>query len=46
MKVAVKSAENIFRQLTIDLSGFMGYKHKQYDDVTLFIARFLGPDEK
>ena len=43
MKLQVVTAENIFRQITIDLSGFMGYRHKQYDDVTLFVARFL-PD--
>ena len=42
MKVEVKTAENIFRNLTIDLSSFMGYKHKQYDDITLFIARNIG----
>ncbi len=42
MKTEVKTAENIFRQITIDLSSFMGYKHKQYDDITLFIARNVG----
>ena len=42
MKPPVKTAENIFRQITIDLSAFMGYKHKQYDDVTLFVARYVG----
>ncbi len=42
MKVEVKTAENIFRHLTIDLSSFMGYKHKQYDDITLFVARNVG----
>jgi serine phosphatase RsbU (regulator of sigma subunit) len=41
MKPAEKTAENIFNQLTIDLSAFMGYKHKQYDDVTLIVARFV-----
>lgn len=46
MKVPVKTSENIFRQLTIDLSAFMGYRHKQYDDITLFIARFLPGNEK
>jgi serine phosphatase RsbU (regulator of sigma subunit) len=46
MKVPVKTSENIFRQLTIDLSAFMGYRHKQYDDVTLFVARFLPENEK
>ena len=42
MKPPVKTAENIFRQITIDLSAFMGYKHKQYDDITLFVARYVG----
>lgn len=46
MKVSVKTSENIFRQITIDLSAFMGYRHKQYDDVTLFVARFLGSEDK
>lgn len=46
MDVQVKTAENIFRQITIDLSAFMGYRHKQYDDITLFVARFLGTDAK
>jgi len=39
----VKTSETIFRQITTNLSAFMGYRHKQYDDVTLFVARFL-PD--
>jgi serine phosphatase RsbU (regulator of sigma subunit) len=42
LKVADKTADNIFRQITIDLSAHMGYKHKQYDDITLFIARYTG----
>ena len=42
MKVSVKTSGNIFRQITIDLSAFMGYRHKQFDDITLFVARFLG----
>ncbi len=42
MKTDVKTAENIFRQITLDLSSFMGYKHKQYDDITLFVARNVG----
>lgn len=41
MKVEVKTSENIFRQITIDLSGFMYYRHKQYDDITLLVARFV-----
>ncbi len=46
MKLPVRSAGNIFRQITIDLSAFMWYKHKQFDDVTLFVAKLLWPDEK
>ncbi len=45
VKVPVKTAENIFRQITIDLSAFMGYKHKQFDDITLFVAKFLWQEE-
>lgn len=40
MKTEVKTAENIFCQITIDLSAYMGYKHKQYDDITLLVARY------
>ncbi len=43
MKIEVKTAENIFRQLTIDLSSFMGYRHKQYDDISLLVARYVEP---
>lgn len=40
LKVPEKSADNIFRQITVDLSAHMGYKHKQYDDISLFVARY------
>lgn len=40
MKTNEKTAENIFRQITVDLSAHMGYKHKQYDDITLLVARY------
>ena len=36
-----KTAASIFQKLTIDLSAFMGYNHKQYDDITLIVARFV-----
>lgn len=42
LKVPEKTADNVFRQITIDLSAHMGYKHKQYDDITLFVARYTG----
>jgi serine phosphatase RsbU (regulator of sigma subunit) len=46
MKTEEKTADNIFRQITIDLSAHMGYKHKQYDDITLFIAKYTGWEGK
>lgn len=39
-KVQIKTAENIFNSITIDLSAFMGYKHTQYDDISLIVARY------
>ncbi len=44
MKCWRKDATNIFQQITIDLSAFMGYKHKQYDDITLVVVRYLPPN--
>lgn len=38
MKLEVRTPEMVFRQLTIDLSAFMGYKHVQYDDITLAVV--------
>ncbi len=35
-----KSAENIFRKITIDLSAWMGYKYKQYDDISLIVVEY------
>ncbi len=40
-----KTASSIFQKLTIDLSAFMGYNHKQYDDITLIVARFVWPGQ-
>jgi serine phosphatase RsbU (regulator of sigma subunit) len=40
-----KTAASIFQKLTIDLSAFMGYNHKQYDDITLIVARFVWPGQ-
>jgi hypothetical protein len=40
MKTDTKTAENIFKSITIDLSAYMGYKCKQYDDITLLVARY------
>lgn len=46
MKCDQKSAPSIFQQITIDLSAFMGYKHKQYDDITLTVVKYLPPGSK
>jgi serine phosphatase RsbU (regulator of sigma subunit) len=43
MKSETKTAENIFQKITIDLSAFMGYKYRQFDDITLIVTRYL-PD--
>jgi serine phosphatase RsbU (regulator of sigma subunit) len=40
MKTEVRTPEMVFRQLTLDLSAFMGYKHVQYDDITLAIVGY------
>ena len=40
MKLALPNPETVFRQLTIDLSAFMGYNHVQYDDITLAVVGF------
>lgn len=46
MKCDLKNAKTIFEQITIDLSAFMGYKHVQYDDITLAVVRYLPFPEK
>lgn len=46
IKSESKTAESIFQKLTIDLSAFMGYRHKQYDDITLVVVRRVPPDVK
>jgi phosphoserine phosphatase RsbU/P len=46
MRSESKTSMSIFQQITIDLSAFMGYKHKQYDDITLVVIRYVAPTEK
>lgn len=41
MKCGRRDAATIFQQITIDLSAFMWYKHKQFDDITLIVAHYL-----
>ncbi|MDP5038924.1 MAG: serine/threonine-protein phosphatase [Candidatus Gracilibacteria bacterium] len=39
-----KSATSIFNNVTIELSKFMGYKHKQFDDITLAVVHYRGEE--
>jgi len=41
IKCGRRDAATIFQQITIDLSAFMGYKHKQYDDITLVVVQYV-----
>ncbi len=43
IKLDVKTAENIFRKITIDLSSWMWYQCKQYDDVSLVVVEYNLP---
>ena len=35
-----KNAYAIFKHITIELSKFMGYKFRQFDDITLIVVRY------
>lgn len=35
-----KNAYAIFKHITIELSRFMGYKYRQFDDITLIVVRY------
>lgn len=35
-----KNATNVFNNISIELSKFMGYKHTQLDDITLVVAHY------
>lgn len=41
----IRNPENVFRQITLDLSTFMGYKYKQFDDITLAVVGCTPPGE-
>lgn len=43
-KTSDKSARGVFNQVTIELSRFMGYKHRQFDDITLIAVEFRTAD--
>lgn len=40
MNVTIRTPETVFEQITINLSAFMGYKHVQYDDITLAVIGY------
>ncbi|MDD5770403.1 MAG: PP2C family protein-serine/threonine phosphatase [Candidatus Gracilibacteria bacterium] len=40
--INIKSARSVFNNITIMLSKFMGYKHKQFDDITLVVLHYKG----
>ncbi len=40
-----KSARGIFNHITVELSRFMGYSHRQFDDITLITIHFRENDE-
>ena len=41
-----KTATGIFKHITIELSKFMGYKPRQFDDITLIVVRYREPTEE
>ncbi len=41
-----RTARSIFRNISIQLSGFMGYKHTQLDDITLMTVQYKSKDYK
>lgn len=38
--INIKSARSVFNNITIMLSKFMWYKHKQFDDITLVVLHY------
>ncbi len=38
----VKTAQGVFNNITIELSRFMGYGHRQFDDITLIVLHYKG----
>ena len=40
IKLDVKTSENIFRKISIDLSAWMWYHCKQYDDISLAVVEY------
>lgn len=42
----LKTARSIFKNISINLSKFMGYQHIQLDDITLVTIQYKSPDYK
>ncbi len=40
----IKTARSVFKNISISLSQFMGYKHVQLDDITLITVQYISPD--
>lgn len=38
----VKTAQGVFNNITIELSKFMGYQYKQFDDISLITIHYVG----
>ena len=38
----VKTAQGVFNNITVELSKFMGYQHKQFDDISLIVTHYVG----
>ena len=43
-KSPVKTAQWVFNSITIELSKFMGYSNKQFDDITLVVSHYKWDD--
>ena len=41
-KAPCKTAQGVFNHITIELSKFMGYNHRQFDDITLIVMHYKG----
>lgn len=38
----IKTAQGVFNNITTELSRFMGYGHRQFDDITLIVMHYKG----
>ncbi len=40
-----KTAQGVFNAITVTLSRFMGYNHRQHDDATLIVMHYRESDD-